>query len=648
MKRILILRLSAVLLLFLTNAVLTHCQADDRPNVIFILCDDLGWRDVGCFGSTYHKTPNIDQLASRGIRLTQAYAASPLCSPTRSSILTGLYPARIGITSPSCHLPAVQLEKRLTPNPGTNVKVVPADSLTRLKPDYVTLAERFRDSGYTTAHFGKWHLGHSGPYEPQDQGFDSDFPHTPTAAGPGGGYLAPWKFIQDKSIEGTPGEHIEDRMSEEAAKFIRTNRDRPFFLNYWAYSVHSPWNARTDYINEFSATADPSNPQHNPLYAAMVRSLDDGVGRLLNAVDEAGLTQKTLFIFFSDNGGWAYPPKATIPEGYADIPATSNAPLRSGKASLYEGGTREPCIVVWPGKIPAGKEVSGLFQSTDFAPTLIQLCGLASPDQPKFDGMDQSELWLNGTTKRDFVFCHFPHGSEAQAKSIPGFMPGSSLRKGSWKLIRFYAQNEDGSDLLELYNLATDPGETTNVASDYPDQVRSLLDQMNQILSDTEAVIPVRNPDFQPNSSATPQKNAPKNSPKKNADESPTELQGWKARGCTATVTDGLLTVTPQNGAPFLGFAAGRTKGPATVQLRVRAKNGGTAKIEWLPEPAAQKQAQSVEYTLIGGEWQMPEIKLPAQGQLGILRVYLPVPNEAVELDWIKLDAETGNRTWDF
>lgn len=643
MTRIAIVRMSAIFMMFLGNAVGLRCQAVEQPNVIFILCDDLGWRDVGCFGSTYHQTPNIDQLAARGIRLTQAYAASPLCSPTRSSILTGLYPARIGITSPSCHVPAVQLEKRLTPNPGANVKVIQADSLTRLKPEYVTLAERFKASGYVTAHFGKWHLGHSGPYEPKDQGFDSDFPHTPSAAGPGGGYLAPWRFIQDKSIEGTPGEHIEDRMSEEAAKFIRANKDRPFFLNYWAYSVHSPWNARTDYIDEFSKTVDPSSPQRNPLYAAMVRSLDDGVGRLMKAVEEAGLTHNTLFIFFSDNGGWAYPPKATMPEGYADIPATSNAPLRSGKASLYEGGTREPCIVVWPGKIPANTEVSTLFHSTDFAPTLIQLCGLDTSDHPTFDGIDQSQLWLNGKSSRDFVFCHFPHGSEAQAQTIPGFLPGSYLREGPWKLIRFYGQNDDGTDRLELYNLETDPGETTNVAAQYPDEVSRLLKRMKQILADTDAVIPIRNPNYQPNS-----RGVSKTSPKKSEEEFPKELQGWKNRGCSATVKDGVLTVVPQNATPFLGFAAGRSKGPASMQLRVRSKNGGTAKIEWLPEPAAQKQAQSVEYTISGGDWQTPEIQVPAEGALGILRVYLPVPNDTVDVDWIKLKADNGERTWDF
>ncbi|MFZ9992631.1 MAG: sulfatase-like hydrolase/transferase, partial [Opitutales bacterium] len=264
--------------------------AADKPNVIFILADDLGAHDLRCTGSTFYETPNLDRLARRGTRFTQAYAASPLCSPTRSSILVGQYPARIGITSPVCHLPAVQLEKRLE-NGNPNARLLVANSLTRLQTEYFTLAEAFKEAGYATAHFGKWHLGHNlkpgDRYEPKDQGFDLDFPHTPSAPGPGGGYLAPWKFIKDPAITDDPGVNIEDRMSKEAAKYIAAHKGKPFYLNYWAFSVHSPWNARADYIDYFKAKADPKNPQHNPLYAAMVKSLDDGIGRLLQAVDAA-------------------------------------------------------------------------------------------------------------------------------------------------------------------------------------------------------------------------------------------------------------------------------------------------------------------------------------------------------------------------
>ncbi len=623
-----------------------------RPNVIFILADDLGWRDVGCFGSTFHETPNIDRLAKRGVRMTQAYAASPLCSPTRASILTGQFPARIGITSPACHLPQVQLEKKLQAA-GASVKVLSADTLTRLKTEYFTLAEAFHEAGYATAHFGKWHLGHNLPsspgdrYEPSDQGFDLDFPHTPRAAGPGGGYLAPWKFISDPAITGQPGEHIEDRVSAEAAKYIRQHKGSPFYINYWAFSVHSPWNARQDYIESFEATADNQNSQHNPLYAAMVRSLDDGVGRLLNAVDEAGIADRTIFVFFSDNGGWAYPPKATDPKGFADIPATSNLPLRSGKASLYEGGTREPCIITWPGRIASGSTSDSLLHSIDFYPTLLTMCGLQPRAGLKLDGIDQTRTLLGQGSSRDRVFCHFPHGSENQARSIPGFLPGTYVRKGDWKLIRFHADNADGSDRFELYNLKNDLGELQNVAADYPKLVRELNDLISDFLRDTEAVVPIRNPNYNAQAKPGDDKRMTKaTSGTPAADDNP-RLQGWKARGCNASVKDGIVTMRGTNSAPFLGVGAG-TIGPAVVKLRVRCAGGGDGKIEWITPGADAKTAKSAPFQLKQGDWQEVSINIPADEAVGILRVYLPAQQQSVEIDFIELHGTGKEKRWTF
>ncbi len=609
-----------------------------KPNVLFILADDLGAHDVGCFGSTYHETPNIDRLAARGVKLTQAYAASPLCSPTRSSILVGQYPARTGITAPACHVATVQLEKKLSPG-NERTRVLNAESLTRLKSDYFTLAEAFKEEGYTTAHFGKWHLGHNLPqnpgdhYEPKDQGFDLDFPHTPSAPGPGGGYLAPWKFIKDVAIQGKPGEHIEDRMSDEAANYIRAHKDKPFFLNYWAFSVHSPWNARRDYIDYFKGKLDPKNPQHNPLYAAMVRSLDDGVGRLLKAVDEAGVADRTIIVFFSDNGGWAYPPKVTDPEGFADIPATSNLPQRSGKASLYEGGTREPCIIVWPGKTKPGSSNAALFQSTDFYPTLLAMCGMKPRAGLKLDGMNQSETLLGKSPPRDRVFCHFPHGTPAQAESIPGFLPGTYVRKGDWKLIRFFADNDDGSDRFELYNLKQDAGESKNLAGSQPALVKELNALITGFLKDTEAVVPKRNPSYG-----------------KVAVVPADPLQGWKARSCNARVSESVVTITGKGTAPFLGYAMGKANGPAVVKLRTRSRSGGEGKIEWIPSGKVTTDADlhSVPFVLKGGAWEDVSIEVPAQGPLGIVRLYLPAQAQPVELDWVEIKTGGKPKRWEF
>ena len=617
-----------------------------KPNILFILADDLGAHDPHCFGSTYHETPNIDQLATRGVKLTQAYAASPLCSPTRSSILAGVYPARSGITTPSCHVLGVNLEKKRVPNPSPQMRAINAESLTRLKPDYFTLAEALHEAGYATAHFGKWHLGHNltpeDRYEPKDQGFDADWPHTPRAPGPGGGYLSPWKFIADPNITAKPGEHIENRMSVEAAKFIREHKDGPFYVNYWAYSVHSPWNARSDSIEHFKPKADPNNPQHNPLYAAMVRSLDDGVGNLLKAVDDAGVANNTIIVFFSDNGGWAFPPKVTDPEGFADMPATSNAPLRSGKASLYEGGTREPCIIVWPGKTKPGTENSSLFQSTDFYPTLLAMCGVKPRPGVKLDGFDQTGMLLGQPSPRDRVFCHFPHGTPNQAQQIPGMLPGTYVRKGDWKLLRFFADNEDGSDRFELYDLKNDIGETKNLAAEKPDVVQELNGLISGFLQDTEAVVPVRNPNY---GKVVAQ---PKGKAEAKADEFP-GVQGWKARGCTYAVKNGFVQVTPSDTTPFLGVAAG-VKGPAVVKFRARSVRGGEGRIECL-NPGGDKKnekPQSVPYRMAGGDWQEIAVNIPEPGPLGILRLYLPVQVEPVEIEWIELQGAGAKKQWAF
>ena len=618
--------------------------AADRPNVIFILADDLGAHDLGCFGSTFYETPNIDRLAKRGTRFTQAYAASPLCSPTRSSILTGQYPARIGITSPVCHLPAVQLEKRLeSGNP--NARVLVANSLTRLKPDYFTLAEALKEAGYATAHFGKWHLGHNlkpdDRYEPKDQGFDADFPHTPNAPGPGGGYLAPWKFIKDPQIADEPGAHIEDRMSKEAAKFIAAHKDKPFYLNYWAFSVHSPWNARQDYIAHFKAKADPKNPQHNPLYAAMVRSLDDGIGRLLQAVDDAGIADNTIIVFYSDNGGYAYPPKKTDPEGYAEIPATSNLPLRSGKASLYEGGTREPFIFAWPGKAKAGATSDILFQSVDFYPTLLACVGLKPRDGLRLDGFDQSQALLGGESPRDRVFCHFPHGNAARDSVMDGFYAGTYVRKGDWKLIRFYARNDDGSDALELYDLRHDVGERNDLAQAQPERVKELNALIAGFLADTEAVVPKLNPDFG--------KTAPKVAAKKKP-LAPDDLPGgWKNRAGKAAVIEGALHVESKGAGSFLGVGAGLAAGKARLTFKLRAPQAGEGRIALLGASGGA-EFLSVPYRASGeAVWQTVTVELEAPQAAGILRLYLPEGSASVDLDEISLTPSKGTpRRWDF
>lgn len=459
--------------------------AAEKPNVVFILADDLGWSDTTLYGTTkFYETLNIERLAKRGMVFTNAYAANPLCSPTRASIMTGLYPARVGITSPVCHEPEVRLDAKRVAQAQPFHHALQTVSASRLKTEYYTLAEAMHDAGYATGHFGKWHLG-AEPYSPLQQGFDVDVPHYP-GPGPAGSYVAPWRFPPTLQFTGQPGEHIEDRMADEAIKFIKANKDRPFFLNYWAFSVHAPFDAKKQLTEKYRAKADPSNPQRCPVYGAMVQSLDENVGRLLDTLDELKLTDNTIIVFFSDNGGNMY----NRVEG---IPPTSNAPLRGGKATLYEGGTREPCVVIWPGTVKPGSRSDAFLSSVDWYPTLLDMTGVRPKQAVKFDGVSQTPALRGAGVPRDTVFCYFPHYTPAT-----GAIPATWVRHGDWKLIRFFCDNPDQTDRFELYNLKDDVGETRNLAAEKPELVKELNGRIDGFLKDTNAIIPERNPKFDP------------------------------------------------------------------------------------------------------------------------------------------------------
>ncbi len=492
--------------------------APRAPNVVFILADDLGWTDT-TFNrpNAFYETPNIQRLAQRGLRFTQAYAANPLCSPTRASIQTGLYPARIGLTAPTGHVPQVILEKGTVKKAAPTAKVLVAQSVTRLATSYYTLAKAFKADGYATGHFGKWHLGPE-PYSPLEQGFDVDFPHWP-GPGPAGSYVAPWRFPASLNfLPRSEHEHIEDRMADEAIKFISTHRDEPFYVNYWAFSVHAPYDAKPALIEKYrkkAATLPPGSGQRNPVYGAMVQSLDENVGRLLDTLDALKLTERTIIVFFSDNGGvhWiAGTAEASAALGISDIPITSNAPLRGGKATTYEGGTREPCIVVWPGIAKAGAATEAIIQSVDFFPTFADVLKLKIPATLKFDGKSFAPALRGEKHDRGPTFVHFPHNTPAA-----GGLASTWARVGDWKLIRFFCLKDDQSDVLELYNLKDDLGETKNIAAQQPAKVAELNALITGFLRDTEAVVPPRNPDYDPRAQAADASTKAKGKAKKNA-----------------------------------------------------------------------------------------------------------------------------------
>ena len=620
-------------------AIATPVFSEDRPNIVFIVADDLGWADTTLYGQTkLYQTPNIERLAKRGMTFSRAYAASPLCSPTRASILTGQTPARIGLTVPKCHLPPVHLNA----TPGTQAppgsKSIQPNSSTRLRTDIPTLGKALKNAGYATSHFGKWHLGPE-PFSPLEQGFDIDIPHW-AGPGPAGSFVAPWRYPDFDPA--TPNEHIEDRMANEAVAFLEANKDKPFFLNYWMFSVHAPFDAKKDLIEKYKGLVDSENPQRSPTYAAMIESMDDAVGTLIDTLDRLKISDNTIIIFFSDNGGNMY----TEIDGTTP---TSNTPLRGGKASMFEGGIRVPMIVAWPPKIAAASKNDALVQSTDFYPTLLDILKLQKEEGQIFDGVSILPALEGKPFSRDAIFSYFPHNPP-----VPDWIPPSiSVHHKNWKLIREFHQGENGAHRYRLFDLAKDIGETTNLASERSKLVQELDAKISKHISDTQAVVPISNPKFDP-AKYRPElegvnkvRNAPKPKTKPKGDPSDPKLQGWKARNSIATVKNGIITLKAAGLDPFLGVGVAQHKGTAEITIRAKAPKGGNGKVTWangLPNLG------TVPFELKAGEWSELSLKLPSAGSLGILRVHLPAKGQAIQVDTITISSADGKttQTWNF
>jgi len=502
---------SRLFTLFLLGAHIVFCpaaahSANDKPNVIMILMDDLGWRDLQCTGSTFYETPNIDKLAARGVMFARTYAAAPICSPTRASLVTGLYPGRIGLTLPSGTddnevLDArVQLraysyaewkskqtaEKPVRGGPQLQ-KAVQVVSATRLATKFPSIARLFKKNGYRTAHFGKWHLG-SEPYSPLDHGFDVDVPHINSAGPPRPGHFGPWPDWQNENGPDNKGRHVDERLAEHASQFIHENKDRPFYLNFWTYGVHIPFQAKPELVKHFEVKADANAGQRNPLYAAMIKHTDDAIGRVWAAVEETGLADKTVIVFMSDNGGVTA--GGGKPPGPKDKRITDNAPLRGEKGDVYEGGVRVPGFVVWPGVGKPGTTSDTTFTSIDVLPTLAEICGLR--DVPKVDGRSIApSVAGKPMTSRPF-FMHYPHYGNWDN----GGHPTTTVVSDGWKLLRFYFDGADQQHRYELYHLDEDVGEHVNLAEQQPERVRAMDKLIDGFLDETKALQPVRNQDY--------------------------------------------------------------------------------------------------------------------------------------------------------
>ncbi len=468
-----------------TGFAMAQNSETSPPNFVVILVDDLGWKDLGCYGASYYETPHIDQLAAEGVRFTDAYAAAAVCSPTRAALLTGRYPARIGITDWMRMAPqGTRTDRRDPPTDAyENVgeRLLTPKNPYRMELEEQTIAELLTDAGYATGQVGKWHLG-AEPWYPEKQGFafhrgGSDLGQPPN-------YFFPFSPKSSHRLSGfesgPPGQYLTDREAEEATAFIRRHRTKPFFLYLSHYAVHTPIQAKKDLKAHFDQK--PRGDQKNPAYAAMIASVDQSVGRVLAELDAQGLRENTMVILTSDNGGLAS--------------VTNNLPLRGGKGNPYEGGIRVPLIARWPGMIPAGISSGEPVSSIDIFPTMLDAASLPTPEEPPIDG--ESLLGVmegRDDLNRDGLFWHFPHYRGHDAT------PYSMVRQGNYKLIRFY---DDGH--LELYDLAHDPSEQQNLASREPERAKQLDVLLSKWLLGVSAKIPKSAPKKQETLGPTPGK----------------------------------------------------------------------------------------------------------------------------------------------
>jgi len=468
--------LLGVILFCSSGQAIAATQGQTQPwNVIFMLIDDLGATDFGCTGSRFYETPNIDRLASQGMRFTQGYAACTVCSPTRAAVMTGKYPARLHITD------WIKGHNR----PKAKLRI--PDWTMYLPLEEITIAERLHAAGYVTAHVGKWHLGDA-PYYPEHQGFDLNVGGTHMGAP--GSYFWPYGTGERRvPLEGgQEGEYLTDRLTDEAIRFIEAHRERPFFMYFAHYAVHTPLQAKPELVAHYEkkvaeaqARGDDLDGQQCPVYAAMIHSLDENVGRLMDCLDRLGIAERTVVFLTSDNGGLVLP-------ACQKRPVTHNIGLRAGKGSAYEGGVRVPWIVRWPGVVAPGSVCHEPVISIDAYPTILEITGVADAEDHHSDGISIVPLLTQQKVfAKRAIYWHYPHYHPG------GATPYSAVRDGDWKLIEFFEDNH-----VELYNLKEDPEESQDLAGRIPEKAESLRTQLHRWREEVKAQLPTPNPDYQP------------------------------------------------------------------------------------------------------------------------------------------------------
>ncbi|WP_129699285.1 sulfatase [Parabacteroides goldsteinii] len=455
------------------------------PNVLFIYADDLGYADLSCTGSSFYETPNIDRLAEESVVFSKAYAACPVSSPSRAALMTGKYPARLNLTD---YIPGNQVY-----GPHKDQMLSSQPFKLYIDPEETTIAEAFLQNGYTTFMVGKWHLGEKEMYYPEANGFEINIGGNKTGH-PAGGYFSPYKNPQMK--DGPVGEYLTDRLTDELIRYLETPKEKPFFAYLSYYTVHLPLQAKQEKIRKYEKKLEQmrqkeprfilqGNTYHKQqqdivTYAAMVESLDENVGRVLQALKKNGLDENTIVVFTSDNGGMATSNQT------GNIP-TSNYPLRAGKGYLYEGGIKVPAFIRWKGHFPAGRECVVPVTGTDYYPTLLDLCGLKLLPEQHLDGVSLKPVLLGGHISREAIYWHYPHYSGGL-----GGRPSAAIRSANYKLVEFF---EDGH--VELYDLKEDVSEQNNLSEAMPWLVNELKEKLHRWQKEVNALMPVKNPYYE-------------------------------------------------------------------------------------------------------------------------------------------------------
>ena len=600
---------TAILILLSLNSLLL---ARD-PNVLFIVVDDLGWKDTSCYGSSFYETPNVDRLAASGMRFTDAYAASPLCSPTRASILTGQYPVRTGFTSASGHVKGKHKHAERT-RVAEDIRAAGPASINHLALEYYTLGEAMRDAGYATTLLGKWHMGFA-PYIPENHGFEHvvggrSHPGPPGLA-PSRKFYPPWDKI-DTLPENPPKDlHIDDYLGTCAVDYIEKNKEKPFFMCLWLYNVHAPFQSNPALVEKWKKKVDPNNPQHSPTMAAMVEMMDNCVGRVLDALEANGISDETIIIFTSDNGGNMY----DVADGTT---ATNNAPLRSGKGNNYEGGTRIPLIVRWPGKTKPGSTSSSVVSTVDHYPSILAMTGQKLRPEDHKDGVNYIPALKGEAFDRGPTISDFSHYIRATMN-----IPNTWIRSDDWKLLRFWFDGPDQSHRDELYNLSEDIGETHNLASQHPERVQQLAAQLANYHKSTGVLKPQRNTNYNGKTVGV-----------------------WSAAGKgTLSSSNGTLIMSASDSS----FEATTRATPslvksAWIEFKACSEHESDLSVQWTSSatPAFDATKRNVTQKL-SLEWKTFRVKLSFKGRISSLKFSLPSKDSVAQLRDVRLLTPDGS-----